>query len=171
MGNSTGAWGDYSFALGTANGAYGNNSFAMGNFTAALSLAQVSIGQWTVQNWGDDENWVPTDDLFVVGNGTDGGHMSDALEILKNGDTTIIGALTVSGTTGNPNVISGSTQINGSAQVNGGMMVSGTSVPVVVGSGTVNTVVSTGSSNLLLVPQQGDLLMGIFVNGPQPPTH
>jgi hypothetical protein len=55
---------------------------------------------------------------------------------------------------------------------NGNTSVSGTfTASVVTVSGTManGVVVSTGS-NLILVPQQGDLSMGTFTNGVQPPT-
>ncbi len=99
-----------------------------------------------------------TDNLFVVGNGEWSGSSSNAFVVNKNGDTTVSGVLTISGTTGTINTI-----------VNGGLGLTGTAVPVVVGSGTVTTVVSTGTNNQSLVPQQGDLQMGVFVAGPQPP--
>src|SRR5690606_28106177 len=37
----------------------------------------------------DSLNWVETDQLFVIGNGTDSGNRSNAFTVLKNGNTGI----------------------------------------------------------------------------------
>ena len=47
---------------------------------------------------GDENTWVATDPLFEVGNGTSYSTPSDALEVLKNGNTIVSGTLSVSGT-------------------------------------------------------------------------
>ncbi len=48
---------------------------------------------------GDMTNWVGTDPVFVIGNGTGtGSSANSAFEVLKNGNTTIDGTLTAAGT-------------------------------------------------------------------------
>lgn len=60
--------------------------------------------------------------------------------------------------------VGGALVVSGSTTINGCLAVSGTAVT----SGSTTTIVTTGS-NLLLIPQQGDLSMGSFTNGAQPP--
>jgi hypothetical protein len=109
-GAGSAAWGDQSTASGfysraygvgsTASGyesqATGNSSTAAGDFSYAQAYGEFVAGQYNVIE-GSTNSWVSTDDLFVVGNGSSG-HLSDAIEVLKNGNTTIGGALAVSGT-------------------------------------------------------------------------
>jgi Head domain of trimeric autotransporter adhesin len=152
------AAGQYSFSAGYVATAGGEYTMALGNNIYAHDYTETVLGQNNVVSTGSTDSWVATDNLFVIGNGADDSHHSNALVVKKNGDTTVSGALVMSATTGNVNTIS-----------NGGLVVTGTSVPVTVGSATVMTVVSTGTNNLLLVPQQGDLSMGAFTSGVQPP--
>lgn len=159
FGSNSLAQGDYATAIGAYSYANGDFSIAAGQGVNAGGYEQFVIGQWNLTQ-GDASNWVATDNLFIVGNGVDGDHPSNAFVVMKNGDTLVNGAFTISGTTGNLNTIA-----------NGGLAVTGTTVPVVLDSGTVNTVVATGTNNLLLVPQQGDLSMGEFVEGAKPPSH
>lgn len=58
--------------------------------------------------------------------------------------------------------IVGATKINGNTKITGALVVTGT-LDV-----TTNTVVATGTGQLMLIPQQGDLLMGSFTNGAEP---
>ena len=98
-------------------------------------------------NWYQDENgnWQQSFD-------------SSAFVVKQNGDTAVYGALTVSGTSGGVNSIN-----------NGGLVLTGTGVPVTLTSGTTATkIVASGSNQLALVPEQGDLSMGDFINGTQP---
>lgn len=68
----------------------------------------------------------------------------------NNGDTTLYGKLTVSGT-------------------GTGLIVTGTAVPVTLTSGTTTTkIISSGTTASVLIPEQGDLSMGDFVNGAKP---
>jgi len=69
------------------------------------------------------------------------------------GSLCVKGQLLLSGTSLSPNKIS-----------NGGLIVTGSAVT----SGTATTIVSTGTNQLVLIPQQGDLSMGSFTAGAQP---
>lgn len=90
--------GDNSFALGVSNvssGKYsvsmGSYAFAIGNFSTAWGIGVTSkasgsfaFGRYNVGN-GDPVNWVGTDPVFEIGNGTKTVH-SNALTVLKNGN-------------------------------------------------------------------------------------
>jgi hypothetical protein len=91
LGDNANADGYNSAAFGYTTYAEGNNSTAFGYYTSALSFDATSIGTYNVDGGSDPTNWVPTDPLFEVGNGTSYQNLSDALEVLKNGDTTING--------------------------------------------------------------------------------
>ncbi|WP_136479900.1 hypothetical protein [Cognatitamlana onchidii] len=93
--DGTWAAGDYSLAMGQGTSAIGNRSTAMGSLTTAESFAQTTIGQFNTSAGGSTTSFVTTDRLFVIGNGTGGGNTSDAMVVLKNGNTTINGALDV----------------------------------------------------------------------------
>jgi len=92
MGYST-ASGSGSTALGSST-ATGDNSASMGIQTLAQAYGSVVIGANNVAE-GDSANWVPTDPLFVIGNGT--GDSNDppevqnrnALVVYKNGQINI----------------------------------------------------------------------------------
>jgi hypothetical protein len=95
--------GNYSAAMGSANQSTGAVSIALGNFTRAIgnisttmglntrakSFASVVLGQWNDTSSTSGTSWVLTDPLFVVGNGTSGTARSNAMTILKNGNTGI----------------------------------------------------------------------------------
>jgi hypothetical protein len=106
-GNYSSAWGLSSTALGSVSTVWGwtatasgSTSTAGGAFTTAESFGQTSLGIYNTPHTGtpSETGIVPTDRLFVLGNGTGTTSRSDALVILKNGDTSINGDLTVSGT-------------------------------------------------------------------------
>lgn len=62
----------------------------MGRQTKAESFCETSIGSFpTLVGLPSAQDWVATDRLFVVGNGTDDLNRSNALTILKNGNTGI----------------------------------------------------------------------------------
>lgn len=117
VGNSNNAYGEASIALGsgntvngssamavgtfnTANGFYstaiGVNSFATGDFANTFgfsiksnSFLQTTLGQYNDTTFAVDPfSWVPTDPLFVIGNG-DEVNLHNALTVLKNGNTGI----------------------------------------------------------------------------------
>ncbi len=111
MGNRSGAFGyqvfatgDKSMAFGDGSNAVGQNSTAFGQGTAALGAYSTAIGSKTTANaayeivlgrYNDTyipnstTNWNSSDRLLVVGNGMDWASRSNALTILKNGNTGI----------------------------------------------------------------------------------
>ena len=96
MGNGTRGEGAASLATGMQTVARGDYSSAFGLQTVAQGFAQFVVGQHNVAQ-GDARNWIETDDLFVVGNGTSAEAPANALVVKKNGDTTIAGSLRVTG--------------------------------------------------------------------------
>ena len=68
-----------------------------GTSLEAQSLSQIALGQYNTIVSGSANTWVGTDVLIQVGNGADGAHRSDALKVLKNGNTTISGTLAATG--------------------------------------------------------------------------
>ncbi len=74
------------------------------------------------------------------------------------------GYVTASGTTSGI-TLSGTTTATGSIVATGGVVVTGTAVEVTSGTTTVTKIVSSGSSQLVLIPEQGDLSMGTFTAG------
>ena len=120
MGGGVSATGNYSVAIGDVSSASGAYSVAIGYIATALGYHSIAIGAGTVAESGfetvigaydtdytpttTDNTWTTTDRLFVIGNGQDGA-LSDALVMLKSGDTTANGTwdftdgLTVSGGT------------------------------------------------------------------------
>lgn len=155
-----------STAIGFRSYAYGDCSLSLGYRTDAHGPYQIAMGIYNIPHRGSYA-WLPTDVLLVIGNGKplDSNdnppldenwnplpvEQSNALVMRKNGDTTLYGNLTVSGTAS-------------------GMTVAGTPVETTLTSGeTVTKIVSSGTVQSILVPESGDLSMGNFVNGPQPP--
>ncbi len=92
LGSFSNAGGDYATALTSSSAASGDYAVAAGR-TTATSLYQTSVGAYGASG-GDPHNWVPTDDLFTVGNGTSA-NASNAFSVKKNGDTQVAGNLTV----------------------------------------------------------------------------
>jgi hypothetical protein len=100
MGARTNAIGGVSTAMGTATTALGSLSTAMGFNTTAGSYLEVVMGRYEtfydVSESGATQ-WNDADRLFVIGNGSgvlnDPDYRTDALVILKSGDTTLNGKL------------------------------------------------------------------------------
>ena len=85
-GYNTKATGVGAIAGNNSTTASGDYSFAMGNSSIANSYLMSVFGQYNITSSGQDQqNWQPTDFLFVIGNGTDASHKHNALTILKNG--------------------------------------------------------------------------------------
>jgi len=83
MGYQSTAEGSYSFALGSNNRAEGMAAVAIGQSNIAQARNMVVFGRYNLYS-GNPGSWVPTDPLFVIGNGTST-ERSNALTILKNG--------------------------------------------------------------------------------------
>lgn len=77
---------------GTANG---QNSIAMG-LTTTDAYNSIAIGRYNVGG-GTTNTWTSTEALFEIGNGTSTTDKSNAFTVLKNGNTTINGQLTLDG--------------------------------------------------------------------------
>ncbi len=111
LGKSTQATGNYSVAMGfggLASGTYsttlggGSTASGVGSFAAGLNCVALSYGEIvlgvnaTQSSPASAIAFSPGDRLFVIGNGTgSGGAVSDALVMLKNGNTTLNGQLTI----------------------------------------------------------------------------
>jgi len=92
--------GGYSFSsiFGYSNTAAGYNSHMTGTGLNSHSYRQVLFGSYNKTATGQDvDSWVATDHLFVIGNGSSSGTRSDALVMLKNGNTTATGDWTIDG--------------------------------------------------------------------------
>ena len=88
MGNVTTASGEAATAMGTSTTASGNASTAIGVQTNAKSYGETVIGMYnTVNPSPDPSSYVALDRLFVIGNGQSGTTLSNALVMLKNGNT------------------------------------------------------------------------------------
>ncbi|MBY0416143.1 MAG: tail fiber domain-containing protein, partial [Bdellovibrionales bacterium] len=88
IGNYNTASMNFATAIGYQNIASGTFSHSYGSFTTSESLAQTSLGFYnlpTTPGTGGANNWVATDPILVVGNGSDANAKSTALTILKNG--------------------------------------------------------------------------------------
>ncbi|MCP4047304.1 MAG: hypothetical protein GY732_15110, partial [Gammaproteobacteria bacterium] len=88
MGLSTKATGVVSTAMGLSTTATGWYSTAMGYYTAAKSGSETTLGLYnTDYTPNDTAGWDAADRLFVIGNGTASNALSDAMVVLKNGNT------------------------------------------------------------------------------------
>ena len=96
LGYNSFAIGQYSAAIGHYSIAYGDRSIALGQYNTAQSYGESVLGLFATEGSGNPGSFVATDRLFVIGNGTSSAR-SDALSILKNGNTTIGGSLTLNG--------------------------------------------------------------------------
>jgi hypothetical protein len=94
------AWGYSTIASGNYSTAWGNNitiasgnySTAWGNNITAQSYLETCFGQYTDTAASKTAtSWVATDRLFTISNGTGSGSRSNALVMLKNGNTTVTG--------------------------------------------------------------------------------
>ncbi|MBS1617135.1 MAG: fibronectin type III domain-containing protein [Bacteroidetes bacterium] len=90
LGYANRAYGDASFTMGASNQSYGKYSTTFGNYTIASSYAETVFGQNNdATAVGSANTWVLTDKLFSIGNGIDNNNRSDAVTVLKNGNTGI----------------------------------------------------------------------------------
>ena len=97
MGDGSKATAQDAVAIGESNVASAISGTAIGNRTTADSYSQVSLGMNNTTLNGNSNIFVETDRLFVVGNGVSSIFKSDALVMLKNGNTTLNGQLTLDG--------------------------------------------------------------------------
>jgi hypothetical protein len=142
LGSDNTASGFFSTAMGIYSNASGNQSVAIGTGITAKSNAEVAVGIYnTDYQPGSTDGYVATDRLFVIGNGTDANNKSNAMVVLKNGNTTINGTTTANsfvkaggtsseylmadGTTSAGTVATTMGSIGASSSVNGGTINSG----------------------------------------------
>jgi hypothetical protein len=72
-GMNTSASADYSTAIGLGSSALGRGSMSLGYYTTAQAYKSIVLGTYNKATGSEDaSNWVSTDPLFVVGNGTSG---------------------------------------------------------------------------------------------------
>jgi len=96
VGDNAYTGGAHSSAIGRLTTADGDHSMARGYSTYALSYGQTTIGFFSDYELSTDKsNRVGTDRLFVIGNGYSNTNRSNALVMLKNGNTTLNGSLHV----------------------------------------------------------------------------
>ena len=88
MGSYTRASAIYSISLGTQAKSEGNYSIAIGSFIKANSFGEIVLGSNnTDYQQNSKTSWDSNDRLFVIGNGINSNFKSDALVVLKNGNT------------------------------------------------------------------------------------
>lgn len=79
---------DYSIAVGIQSQTLGNQSLTYGNGALSKSRNEVAVGSFnTDYTAASTTAWVVTDRLFTIGNGTSSISRSDAMVVLKNGNT------------------------------------------------------------------------------------
>jgi hypothetical protein len=96
IGLITVAEGENSYSIGFDNLTQGTNSVALGSYLNPRSGFETALGLWhTLETPLSATGWNANDRLLVVGNGPDIANRSNALLILKNGNTAI-GSITPS---------------------------------------------------------------------------
>jgi len=163
MGYNTTATSFGTTAIGAYTTASGNVSTSMGLGTTSKSFAETSIGTYNtdfIPNSTDGFN--ASDRLFVIGNGIDENTKSDAMVVLKNGNTTINGTTTANsfvkanGTSSQYLMADGSTSIGGTATTIGEIGTSSTANGGTITSGVLSLapadesnagIVTTGAQN------------------------
>ena len=90
MGRVTSASGFASTSMGAATTAFGDYSTSMGAATVARSYASVAMGMYNDSvATANPTSPVATDPVFMIGNGTSDANRSNAMTVLKNGNTGI----------------------------------------------------------------------------------
>jgi len=89
LNQSTIAGGGSSLATGKNTLAGGDASVTMGISTQAQSFASVVIGSYNELLGGQHHQWIASDPLFVIGNGSAWNDRRNAVTVLKNGRTGI----------------------------------------------------------------------------------
>jgi len=93
--NTDGAASTYSQAFGNSNLVSGQNAAAFGRSNINDCASMVVFGQYSAATGGSKTNWVDTDPVFVIGNGTGTGSRSNMLTIYKNGNFKTTGIITI----------------------------------------------------------------------------
>ena len=87
IGDSCEAEADNSTAIGVGSHSIGDESFAIGFGINSRSYQEFSLGSNNTNSSGSATTWVATDRLLSIGNGPTALSRSNALTILKNGNT------------------------------------------------------------------------------------
>ncbi len=99
IGFSTIASGYFSTAMGYGSNAPGDYSIAMGHSTYSKAFSSLSIGRFNDSIASSNNNyWIATDPLLILGNGTADEARSNALVVYKNGNTDINGRAKIAST-------------------------------------------------------------------------
>lgn len=88
LGSNTNSDGAVSTSLGSNTHASGFNSVSMGLNSTSQSFCSLVLGRYNSIS-GSVWEWLATDPLFVIGNGTSATAPSDAFSVLKNGNVGI----------------------------------------------------------------------------------
>ena len=91
------ASGDHSHAEGFETTASGTNSHAANVGTIAQGYAQTAIGMYNIAQGNNNSPPDPTDDVFIIGNGTDDGTRSNAFRFQFDGNAYSAGAFNSGG--------------------------------------------------------------------------
>ena len=161
LGTTTTASNSHSTAMGFHTIASGSHSTAIGNYTIAPSRGETAIGSYNAITTGDPSvlNWIPTDALFQVGNGT-GVSRSNAITVLKNSHT----AIGVSGTeaTAKPTEL---LDLGGEATTgNGGLKIRNINSPAYAGDVATDKVVVADADGVLKTVNQSTLVIEPWYN-------
>jgi hypothetical protein len=135
IGYDTTASGSYGMAFGYKSSVTGDYATTLGPNVTAASYASVVIGRYNQPTGATAASWIATEPLFVIGNGTSSTATSNAVVVLKNGNTGF-----------GVNAPAEKLEVNGTVKATG--------------------IIKAGGG--VLVPQQGDILMGSFTAGPTP---
>jgi uncharacterized protein (TIGR02145 family) len=164
LGEYSNASGILSTTFGFHTIAEGRSSLAMGHYTTAKSFAETVIGSYNTNYTPVSASGqiYPTDRAFVIGNGFGDYSRSDAMVVLKNGNTTINGTTTANsfvkanGTSSQYLMADGSTSIGGTATTMGEIGTSSTANGGTITSGVLSLapadesnagIVTTGAQN------------------------
>ncbi|MEP0265921.1 tail fiber domain-containing protein [Dokdonia sp.] len=88
-GDQTIVLGDNAVGLGFGSQAFGDNAFAMGTSAIASSDSEFVIGRYNTLYTPSANGLAGTDRIFVIGNGSSISNQSNAITVLKNGNTGI----------------------------------------------------------------------------------
>jgi len=88
MGISTFSGAIGSTAIGSLTRATGYNTLAAGYATIAQANGSIAIGRFNIVS-GSQTQWIDTDPVFVIGNGSSDTERSNSFEVLKNGTVVI----------------------------------------------------------------------------------
>lgn len=85
-GNFNAVSGACSFSAGAGNNVTATGATAFGTYHNVKAYTEFVAGQYSIDGNYNTTNWVLTDPLFVIGNGTSASARSNAVTILKNGN-------------------------------------------------------------------------------------